>query len=92
MIAVFVLGFAACAQSDGGTTPPTQEVEAGGETPATDTVAEVEAEPACGRNSSEICDCAEGGSGLRVCLEGVWADCACDDDGFDNDDLAFDDE
>ena len=93
MIAVFVLGFAACTQSEGGTTAPTQDSETGAEAPATEsTEAEVEAEPTCGRNSSEICECAAGGSGLRVCLEGAWADCVCEDDGFDNDDLAFDDE
>ncbi|MFT5356956.1 MAG: hypothetical protein ACI9KE_004183 [Polyangiales bacterium] len=93
MIAVFALGFAACAQGEGeSTTPPAHEAEAGAETPV-EAAPDGEAEPTCGRNSSEICECAEGGSGLRVCLEGTWADCACEEGGFDdNDDLAFDDE
>lgn len=90
IIALFVFGLGACAQSEASTTPPANEAEAGAEAP--EVAPEAAAEPVCTRNSSEVCECADGASGLRVCLEGTWADCACEEDSFANDDLAFDDE
>lgn len=51
-----------------------------------------EATPPCGRNSTEFCECPSGGSALRVCVEGTWAECPCEGvtDDFADDD--FDDE
>ena len=90
---MFVVSLTACGRGEGSSTmAPDERAESAQEAPAEAEPAEP-AEPPCGRNSSEVCECEGGASGLRVCIEGTWNECACDeDDGFGNDDLAFDDE